>query len=100
MAPKKKKPLVSSDDFEYISRRQIGMNIRKIREAKGVSQSELAREANMKAPYVSGVEKARRNVSLVNLLKICYALRVPLSDIAEGIDFETIPEALKVLGRE
>lgn len=60
---------------------KVGLQIRKIREAKGYSQEEFAAEANIDRSYMGGVERGERNISVLNLIKIARALKVELGDL-------------------
>lgn len=55
----------------------FGRNLRRIRQEKGLSQEVLALEAELDRTYISGVERGRRNISLINLYRIAAALKVP-----------------------
>lgn len=54
----------------------VGINVRKYREKLGLSQEELAFEANMHRTYISGVERGVRNPTLVILDRLATALKV------------------------
>ncbi len=58
-------------------RRRVGLNVRKFREALGLSQEALAFEARVHRTYLSGVERGTRNPTIVVLEKISKALKVP-----------------------
>lgn len=63
--------------------RQLASRIRDLRAAKGWSQELLAEEAGIDRSYMSGVERAVRNVSVLNLAKIARALGVPIGTLFE-----------------
>jgi transcriptional regulator with XRE-family HTH domain len=56
----------------------VGARIRKLREAKGVSQEEAARLAGIDRSYYGRIERGVINVSAVFLLKIARMLRCPV----------------------
>jgi transcriptional regulator with XRE-family HTH domain len=58
--------------------RELAVRIRQLRHAKGWSQERLAEEAGMHRTYLGGIEVARRNPSLRNLIRIAQALGVPV----------------------
>jgi len=60
---------------------QVGKNIRKIREARGLSQEALAGLAGVHRTYIGIVERAERNITLVSLEKISKALKVSIKDL-------------------
>jgi len=49
---------------------QVGALIRKLREAKGLSQEDLADQADLDRTYISGVERCKRNLTIKTLSKI------------------------------
>lgn len=57
---------------------KIGKRIKNIRESKGISQKDLAYEADLDRSYIASIEVGKRNVSIVNLEKIANALNTPL----------------------
>jgi transcriptional regulator with XRE-family HTH domain len=61
--------------------KQIGQRIRDIRKSKGLSQEQLAEKGGFHFSYIGGVERAEKNITLVNLLKIADALEVPIIDL-------------------
>jgi transcriptional regulator with XRE-family HTH domain len=61
--------------------RKFGERIRRLREAKGLSQEELAFRASMHRTYLGGIERGERNPSLKNISAIAEALDVSLSEL-------------------
>ena len=57
------------------------MRIRELRHAKGWSQEWLAEEAGIHRTYLGGIETARRNPSLKNLIRIARALGVTMAGL-------------------
>ena len=62
----------------------VGKNVRRLRLQKGMTQEELAFEAEIDLTYVGGIERGRRNPSLMVLARIAKALGVPLPRLLEG----------------
>jgi transcriptional regulator with XRE-family HTH domain len=58
-------------------------NLRKARQAKGLSQEELAELANLHRTYVGSVERAERNVSIDNMERLAVALELPLPSLLQ-----------------
>jgi len=54
----------------------VGMRIRELRLAKGLSQEALADEAGVHRTYIGSVERGERNISLDNIVRIARALKV------------------------
>jgi len=59
-------------------RRQVGLNLRRLRTQKGWSQEEFAFEAGVHRTYVSGVERGIRNPTVLVLNELATALGVPV----------------------
>jgi transcriptional regulator with XRE-family HTH domain len=55
----------------------FGQRLRELRTAQGYSQEEFADRAQLDRTYISGIERGRRNVSLVNIWRLATALGVP-----------------------
>lgn len=54
----------------------VGRNVRRYRELKGISQEELAFDADLHRTYVSGVERGVRNPTVLIVGKLANALGV------------------------
>jgi transcriptional regulator with XRE-family HTH domain len=67
--------------FEQRIIRRLAVRIRELRHAKGWSQEWLAEEAGIHRTYLGGIETARRNPSLKNLIRIAKALGVPMAGL-------------------
>jgi DNA-binding XRE family transcriptional regulator len=63
------------------TRQEIGATIRKLREAKGVTQLELARAAGMMRANISRIEASKHRPSLETMERIATALKVPVADL-------------------
>ena len=66
----------------------LGLHIKKLRNEKGISQEELANRAELDRTYITSVEKGRRNISIVNIEKICNALNVSLKEFFNSEEFD------------
>lgn len=55
--------------------------IKEIREAKGITQSELAKKAEVSQPYLSDLEKNRRGAKPETYKRIADALGVEVEDL-------------------
>ena len=67
-------------------RRRVGLNVRKYREARGLSQEAFALECEIHRTYVSGVERGIRNPTVVVLEKIAKTLGVPAARLLDEIE--------------
>ena len=65
---------------------QLGMRIRYLRKQKGMSQLDLALEAEINKNYISDLERGCRNPSILILEKIAKALEVSLEMLFQGIE--------------
>ncbi|MEI7676939.1 MAG: helix-turn-helix domain-containing protein [Bacteroidales bacterium] len=54
-------------------------NVRKHRRVLGISQEELAFRANLHRTYIGMIERAEKNITLVNMVKIANALEVKIN---------------------
>jgi transcriptional regulator with XRE-family HTH domain len=57
----------------------FGKNVRRVRQQRGLTQEALAFEAEIDLTYVGGIERGKRNPSLLVMARIARALSVPLS---------------------
>lgn len=55
---------------------QVGLNLQRIRRARGLSQEGLAFEAKIHRTYISGVERGVRNPTVTVLAELAAALDV------------------------
>lgn len=63
---------------------QIGLRIREAREARDLTQSELATAADLSRVAVTNVERGRHALSLRKLLAVALALDIPLISLIDG----------------
>jgi transcriptional regulator with XRE-family HTH domain len=62
-------------------RKIVGKNVRKIRQERGMTQEKLAFEAEIDLTYVGGIERGKRNPSLLVMARIAESLSVPLTNL-------------------
>jgi len=62
-------------------RTKVGSKIKKVRETKGISQKDLAYDADLDRSYIASIEVGKRNVSIISLEKIAKALKIPLYEL-------------------
>lgn len=55
---------------------KFGERVRKIRKDKGLSQEQLAFKANLHRTYIGMIERAEKNITLLNIHKIAKALEI------------------------
>ncbi len=61
--------------------KKFGQRVRRERKLRGLSQEDLAFEADLHRTYIGGVERGERNVSLINIERIAKALGVTLTEL-------------------
>lgn len=66
----------------------LGERIKQLRMDKGMSQKDLAYEADLDRSYIASVENGQRNVSIVNIEKIATALGVSLRKLFQDGGFD------------
>ena len=59
----------------------VGRNVRRLRLEKGVTQEQLAHDAELDVTYLRGIERERRNPSLMLLARLAGALDVELPSL-------------------
>ena len=59
----------------------FGDNVRKYRLILSISQEELANRADLHRTYIGMIERAEKNITLVNIEKIANALEVKIEDL-------------------
>ena len=62
-------------------RSRVGLNLQGLRRARGLSQEELAHRAEVHQTYLSGVERGRRNPSVMVLQRIATALDADVEEL-------------------
>lgn len=65
---------------------KIGRLIAEIREAKGISQAELARSINANIGSVGRMERGENSPSINRVVEVCMALDIKMSDFFKRID--------------
>lgn len=61
--------------------REMGKRLKKLREAKGVSQAALAEKAELSRGYLIRLEAGRQDPTLGTLERLAEALNVPLKKL-------------------
>jgi len=64
-------------------RQRLARNLRKLRQAKGVSQEAFADEAGLHRTYISDLERGSRNPTITVVEKIARALEVPIGKLLD-----------------
>ena len=60
---------------------KFGERVREIRKEKELSQEELAHKADLHRTYIGMIERAEKNITLINIEKIANALEVEIANL-------------------
>ena len=66
--------------------KRLAANIKKVRLDKNISQEELAELCNFDRTYISMLERAKRNPSYLNLLKLAKGFEIDVCVFFQGED--------------
>jgi len=64
----------------------LGANVRRQRDAKGLTQETLAEKAGLDPTYISGIERGLRNPGIVNVARLAKALGLTTAALCKGVD--------------
>lgn len=64
----------------------LGLNLRRWRETKNLTQERLAEKADLDQTYISGIERGLRNPGIKNVVRLARALGIPTAKLVEGVD--------------
>jgi len=64
----------------------LGLNVRRQREAKELTQDQLAEKAGLDPTYISGIERGLRNPGIKNVAKLAKALGLATAELCKGVD--------------
>ncbi len=59
---------------------KVGKRIKELRHKLSITQEELADKAGIHRTYIASLEVGKRNISIVTLEKIVFALEISLSE--------------------
>ena len=62
----------------------FGENVRKYRRILNISQEELAHRADLHRTYIGMIERAEKNITLINMERIANALQVKIEDLLKN----------------
>ena len=60
---------------------KFGNRVREIRKEKNLSQEELSFKADLHRTYIGMIERAEKNITLINIDKIAKALDVEIKEL-------------------
>ncbi|MAD14488.1 MAG: transcriptional regulator [Alteromonadaceae bacterium] len=64
---------------------EFGKKVQEIRKSRSLSQENLAHLADIDRTYISSLERGKRNVSLLNIIKVANALCVSPETFLRGL---------------
>lgn len=67
-------------------RKLVGRNVRRLRQQRGLTQEQLAELSGFSQQYISGLEKGRRNPTIVTLYELALVLGVSHIDLVRPDD--------------
>lgn len=59
----------------------FGKHVKNIRLQQNISQEQLASLSELDRTYISGIERGKRNISLLNIIKLASSLNVPPAEL-------------------
>lgn len=62
---------------------KFGERVRDLRKERGLSQEQLAFKADLHRTYIGMIERAEKNITLINIEKIANALDVPIDQLTK-----------------
>lgn len=68
-----------TSDIEILFK--FGQRVRALRKNKNISQESLAERAGLHRTYIGMIERAEKNISLINIEKIAKALEISIYDL-------------------
>lgn len=74
-----------SDDVPDLNA-AFGERLRQVRGSRGLSQDEVAREANVHPTVVGRLERGSREPRLSTILRMAHGLGVPPGELLDGLD--------------
>lgn len=60
--------------------KKFGDKVRYLRKQKNLSQEDLADKASLHRTYIGMIERAEKNITLINVEKIANALQISIKD--------------------
>ena len=66
--------------------KELGLRIRDLRRAQGLSQEDLADKCGVHRTFMGTVERGESNLSFSNIFKVASTLGISLSALFEGVD--------------
>lgn len=81
--------------YEDNLKKQFGNTLRFLRKNRNCSQEKIAEQTGLHRTYISDIERGDRNVSLLNIIKICDALEIKPSSFFSYMEKGELKNASK-----
>jgi transcriptional regulator with XRE-family HTH domain len=65
--------------------KKFGKRVRDLRLERGLSQEQFSYKADLHRTYIGMIERAEKNISIVNIEKIAKALDINLKTLFDGL---------------
>ncbi|MCT2560255.1 helix-turn-helix domain-containing protein [Tsuneonella sp. YG55] len=65
-------------------RQRLALNLRRLRQARGLGQEKFALEHGFDRTYISGIERGVRNPTILVLERLAIALEVPVEELLKA----------------
>jgi transcriptional regulator with XRE-family HTH domain len=62
---------------------KFGERVRDLRKERGLSQEQFAHVADLHRTYIGMIERAEKNITLLNIQKIAIALKIDVSKLLQ-----------------
>ncbi|WP_341896941.1 helix-turn-helix transcriptional regulator [Sphingobium sp. YR657] len=62
-------------------KQRVGSNVRRLREERGLTQERVAFDAHIDLTYLGGIERGKRNPSLLVMVRIANALNAEIREL-------------------
>lgn len=66
--------------------KSFGLRVKEMRKEKKLSQEELADKANLHRTYIGMIERAEKNITLINIEKIASAFDISIAELFKDIN--------------
>ena len=64
----------------------LGLNVRKRRETRELTQEKLAEKSGLDPTYISDIERGQRNPGIKNVARLPKALGLSTAELCKGVD--------------
>lgn len=65
--------------------KKFGNRVRELRLESGLSQEQFSYKADLHRTYIGMIERAEKNISLINIEKIAKALNISIKDLFNNL---------------